>query len=139
MGAADRALPGELRKTNKDAAEIVARRVRAKATSLGGVQAKVAPSVKARGEQRNAKILFGGPKFPMAMGANFGAKWHDAERIGPSGRIYVGFRQFPDWSGNQHAWGGDQFLYDQIGATRDEFIDTYGDMLDDLLDRIARH
>ncbi len=122
----------ELRRVNKAAAELTARRARERASSLGGVAAKAAPSVRAAAEQRFAKVAIGGARHPYALGANFGA-YHDRPRVDRRGRSLQGWNQFPAWTGNQHVGGSrDRFLYWAIGRTRDEFMDLYGRLLDQL-------
>jgi hypothetical protein len=135
LRAADRNLPKQLRVANKEVADVLARRIQARALALGGVAAKVAPSIKAKGEQQGAAVTLGSSRYPFAMGANFGAM-HDVLRdkatgkpIGgktvskaamfakgvkvdrPKGSI-VGWNQFPEWGGNQFTGGAkDRFLY----------------------------
>lgn len=133
----DRSLPRELRKVNKSAAEIVADAARTRAQSLGGVAAKSAPSIKATAEQRRAKVALGGARYPFALGANFGAL-HDVPRIGPSGRQFAGYNQFPQWGGNQFTGGAnDRFLYWAISRKRDKFMGEYERLIDAFVDRLA--
>ena len=92
LRAADPKLARSLRVANREIAEKVADRVRAKATSRGGVAKHAAPAIVGRGEQRAAKIAIAkGTRFKMADGAFFGA---------------LQYRQFPAWVGNQYldAW-----------------------------------
>lgn len=110
-------LPKELRKANIEAAEVVAKDARQRAEGRGGVAAKSAPSIKAQGEQRRSKITIGGPKFPFALGAEFGA---------------VEYPQFDPWTGSGSDAG--YFFYPAIRDTREEFMDVY----EDALDRLAR-
>lgn len=125
-----------IRAANKDAAELVASRARDRAQQLGGVAAKVAPSIKAAGEQRYAKLSFGGARYPMAMGANFGAQ-HDVLR-NTSARAYLGWNQFPEWGGNQWTGGArDRFLYYTLARQGDAIQAEYERALDQLLDLLA--
>jgi hypothetical protein len=80
----------ELGKANKEAGEIVAKGAVAKADSLGGVARHVAPSIKSSAQARQAVVSMGGASFPMALGAEFGAKRYP---------------QFGPFRGNQ--WEGD--------------------------------
>lgn len=130
MRQADTRLPRELQKTNKQAAEFVAGRMRSRAEGLGGVAAKSAPSIKAAAEQRRVKVSFGGARYPFAMGANFGAR-HDISRQTSRG-VMRGWNQF------ERPTEPDRFFYATIKATRGPFIEYYGDMLDALLARIER-
>lgn len=136
LRAVDRDLPKQLRVANKTAAEVVAAAARRRAYSLGGVQAKVAPTIKAAAEQRAAKISWGGARYPFAGGANFGA-YHNRTRNTSRG-IQQGWNQFPEWGGNQFTGGArDMFIYRalrQAGVVED-FIDAYDQALGDLLRR----
>lgn len=112
----DSKLPRELRVANLKAAEVVASDARSRAASLGGVARKTAPSIKAAAEQRRSKVTLGGPRFPYALGAEFGSIQHT---------------QFKPWTGSDSSSG--YFLYPAIRGTRDEFMDAYEDALDQLM------
>ncbi len=134
----DAKLPRELRRTNLEAAQLVATAARNRAFALGGVASHVAPSIKAAAEQRAAKIAFGGARWPMAMGANFGAGHDTLRHVVRQGRgvMVRGWNQFPEWGGNQFTGGAnDRFIYRTIAATRDRFMDEYQQMLDALMRR----
>lgn len=133
----DKDLPKELSAANKEAAEIVAAEARGRATSLGGVAAKVAPSIKALSQQRSASVALGGPKYPMAQGAEFGAAqnsqrgpFHSSNR---GAYDQVGWRQFDEWTGSGSDAG--YFLYPSIRARIGDVIDAYADRLDALTRR----
>lgn len=120
LRAVDAAFPRELRVANKEAAEIVAKGTRAKFESMGGSAPKVAPTVKALAQQRNASVKIGGGSSvggQVAMGNEFGS---------------VEFKQFPSWRGN--STGAGYALWPTIRETREEVIDFYGDAID----RLAR-
>lgn len=121
----------ELRQANKAAAELAADGARARAYSLGGVAGHVAPSIKLSAGTATAGVSFGGPGFPMAGGAEFGALQNEirGRRTGP----YVGYRQFEPWRGNQMDAG--YFVYPTIRASADEIEAQYRDALDRLLTR----
>lgn len=124
LKAIDPKLPREMRVTNLTAAETVAKPARARAMSLGGVAAHIAPSIKATAEQRAAKVALGGPKYPMAMGANFGAH-HDIVRQTPRGPV-LGWNQFPA------PVKPDRILYRTIAIEAPRFTELYGRMIDRL-------
>lgn len=113
-------LPRELGRANKEAATLVADAAESRARALGGVAAKSAPSIRAAAMQRNAAVNLGSASAPWALGAEFGAlRWH----------------QFQSWRGNQ--WNPDSggvgyFLHPAVRETRDEFLDVYGRILDEL-------
>ena len=88
----------ELRTTNKAVATLVANDARSAAYSIGGVAAHVAPSIKASAGTQSAGVALGGPAYPMAGGAEFGAG-QDRMRDRRTGQ-YIGFRQFQPWRGN---------------------------------------
>ena len=104
LRALDTAWPRELRKANKDAAEVVATATRASFTSRPGVAPKVAPSVKAQARQRNASVTIGGARYPFAFGSNFGSKR---------------FKQFPPPAKPDHS------LYRSIEAEGEDVVDAY--------------
>lgn len=128
----------QLRLANKAAAESVARIAVQRATGLGGVAARAARTLRARGEQRYAKLSLGSKQQPEALGANFGA-YHDRVRNTARG-IQVGWNQFAEFGGNQFTGGAsDLFLYWSISrASRSgELLEHYERELDALLDRLA--
>jgi hypothetical protein len=108
LRALDKTMPRELRKANIEAAEVVAQATRQSFSSRPGVAPKVAASVKALGQQRNASVRIGGPKYPYAMGSNFGS---------------IRFKQFP---AVKHP---DYSLYTSIRSERKEVLDTYDEAL----------
>lgn len=113
----------DLRKTNKDAAELVVEAARRKARSLGSVHAETARlnGIRAAAEQRRAKVILGSARTPFAFGAEFGAKQYP---------------QFPPWRGNQHTDPDGSnvgyMIYPTIRETREEFLELYGDALEEL-------
>lgn len=120
LRAIDKSLARDLRIANKAAAETVLAEARRRASSLGGVAAKTAPTLRASGEQQRATVRLGGARAPYALGAEFGAKR---------------YRQFKPWRGNQ--WGGfsggpGYFLHPAIRETADEIVGQYGNLLDKL-------
>lgn len=114
----DQKLPRELQKANKRAAELVADAARTRATGLGSVAAKAAPSIKAAAEQRRSKVSIGGARYPFALGAEFGGQGRPTTM------------QFAPWSGSDT--GAGYFLYPAIRETRDEFMDAYDDAIEQL-------
>lgn len=125
----------ELRHANKEVAELVAGRARARAVGLGGVAAKVAPSIRSAAEQRYAKLSFGGARWPMAMGANFGAK-HNLVRNTRRGTV-LGWNQFPEVGGTDFGGARDRFLYYTISRENAAVVAAYEDAVDRLLDKLA--
>lgn len=130
----DRTAPRELRKVNLEAARLVANSARARARSLGGVAAKVAPSVKASAQQRAAGVSIGNDSYPMALGAEFGAG-QETRRSRRNG-TYVGYRQFKPWRGNDRDAG--YFLYPTIRDRMVDVIEIYTEGIGDILDRHFR-
>lgn len=128
-------LPGdlnkELPKTSKKVAGIVADDAHSNALGLGGVAAKVAPSIRAVGGAKSAGVGFGGAAYPMGAGAEFGAG-RDAQRTRSSG-TYIGFRQFQPWRGNDRRAG--YFVYPSIRSNSDRIVEEYTQAMDDLLKR----
>lgn len=100
LRALDGKLPRELTRLNKNAAEIVASRARARGTGYGGIRAAAARTIRAQGQQRYAIVALGNARTPYAAGANFGA-YHDRMRVTRRG-VQRGWNQFPlprdpDW------------------------------------------
>lgn len=114
LRALDASWPKELRLANKEAAEVVADATRASFASRPGVAPKVAASVKALAQQRNASVRVGGKRWPYAMGATFGARR---------------FKQFPPFK------QGGYSLFPQIKSERAKVVEVYGDAVDRLVRR----
>ena len=100
--------------------------------SLGGVAAKTAPSIRALAEQRYAKLVFGGARYPFAFGANFGAE-HDVLRdmgaggraFGPGRKTVFGRKMFQKTLTERPPntiLGWNQFPEYPFGDSRDRFI-----------------
>jgi hypothetical protein len=124
----------ELKAASQKVAELVAADARAAAMSLGGVAAKVAPSLSARSSVGgSAGVAFGGPRFPMAGGAEFGAG-RERMRDRTTGQ-YVGYRQFQDWKGNGP--GAGYFLYPTIRRDADRIVTEFTTALEDLVQRVG--
>lgn len=119
----------ELQETNRSVARFVADDARAAAESLGGVAAHVAPSIKAVGGARSAGVAFGGARYPMAGGAEFGAG-HGVIRQRTSGS-YHGYNQFDTWQGNSTEAG--YFVYPTIRKDADRIETDYTRALEDLM------
>lgn len=124
-------LQKELVKTNRSVAGFVAADAQAAASALGGVAAHVAPSIKAVGGARSAGVAFGGARYPMAPGAEFGAG-QGMQRRRSSGS-YLGFNQFDHWTGNGPDAG--YFIYPSIRRDSDRIETAYGQALDALLNK----
>ena len=108
----------ELKETNKSVAEFVADDARAAAHTLGGVAAKVAPSIKAKGGTTSAGVSFGGAAYPFAGGAEFGA---------------MKYKQFKPWRGNSSDAG--YFVYPAIRQDADRITTEYTEAIDALMRR----
>lgn len=111
-------LQKELKEAGKTVAEKVASDARTNAMSLGGVAAKVAPSIKASARNTGAGVRFGGAKYPFAGGAEFGS---------------LQFKQFKPWRGNTSDAG--YFLYPSIRSNSDTIADEYLSAVEDLARR----
>lgn len=122
-------MQNELRDTNRFVAQFVAADARSAASALGGVAAHVAPSIKAVGGNRSAGVAFGGARYPMAAGAEFGAG-HNVVRSRTTGG-YKGYNQFDAWSGNDTRAG--YFVYPAIRQDSSRIETEYGKAMDRLL------
>lgn len=116
LKAVSAAAPKELAEASKDVANFVADDARDKAGGLGGVAAKVAPSVRGSGTSRGGAITLGGSSYPMALGAEFG------------GRGRPTTQQF-----QPHLGRTGYFVYPAIRENADEIESAYVDKLDDIL------
>lgn len=115
---ADKDFPKELRKANLGAAEVVAQETRQSFLSRPGVAPKVALTVRAVAQQRNASVKIGGElkgRSPKAIGAQTAM----GSNFGTIGR----FPQFPPVKKPDYS------LYTSIYAKRAEVLDTYDDAL----------
>ena len=106
-------LAKELRVVNKTVAQTVVDGAVGRAQALGGVQAKAGGSLKARAQAQAAQVVLGGPKYPYAMGAEFGS---------------IRYRQFPSWRGSSASAG--YFLYPTIRENSAKIIESYGEAID---------
>lgn len=106
----------ELVESSRNVARFVTEDARSAAGSLGGVAAHVAPSLSAVGGARSAGVAFGGARFPMAGGAEFGS---------------VRFKQFKMWRGNGSDAG--YFVYPTIRRDADRIETEYNQSIEALL------
>ncbi len=106
----------ELKAANFEVGSMVADDARSIAMGLGGVAAKVAPSIKATKTATGAAVSFGGAAYPMAGGAEFGS---------------LRYKQFQPWRGNGSDAG--YFVYPAIRQDADQIEATYLDRIDDIM------
>ena len=118
LGGAD--LAKELNAASRKVAEFVASDAKAGAYSLGGVAAHVAPSIGVRAGRESAGVAFGGARYPMAGGAEFGS---------------YAYPQFKPWLGNSSDAG--YFVYPAIRQDADRIETEYRDAVDDLIKRVG--
>lgn len=114
----DPALQREMRRMNLNIADFVADDARSAALSLGGVAAHVAPSIKKSAGADWAGVSFGGPAYPMAGGAEFGA---------------YRYKQFKPWLGNDESAG--YFIYPAIRSDADRIETEAGHALDRMIQK----
>lgn len=126
---ADRELAKGLATEQRKLADFVVGKAEARAAGQGGVAAKVARggALKAKGEQRFAKVVLDGGRFPFVFGAEFGA---------------VQYRQFKPWRGNQYTDPLGQevgyFLHPTLRAEREHIFRFYEGMIEGALLRLER-
>lgn len=118
----------ELRTGQKALAETIVAGAQSRASSLPGkAGSSFAAGLKAKGEQRNAKVVLDGTKAPTLLGDEFGAKR---------------FHQFEAWRGNQYtdplSQGVGYALHPELRAEREQIMRAYEEMVDHVLDLIAR-
>lgn len=119
--------PKELRKANKEAAEMVAARTRRSFARGTGVDPKVVPSIRALAQARSAAVKIGGQRFPFALGAEFGGGKFGKGNPTPAGGYTTQFRP--------HRGRAGYHLYPTLRRSTDEVVDLYGDLIDDLTRR----
>ncbi len=118
LNSVSKSLGKEMGQINKRFAEPIADDARSRARSRGGSAAKTAKSIKATAQQTAVRIALGGPRYPFAWGAEFGAKQ---------------YLQFEPWTGNQ--WepvgvgGVGYFLHPAIRDRTSDIDDYYLDAL----------
>lgn len=110
-----RELQQQLKAAGLEVAQFVAVDAASNARALGGVAAKVAPSVKASARFTGAGVSFGGSAYPFAGGAEFGSIKH---------------KQFRIWRGNGSDAG--YFVYPAIRENADKIAEGYLDAVTDL-------
>lgn len=131
LRAVDKALPREMGTASQKVAQHVVNEATTAAQSLGPMWAKAARSLSAARQQRVAAIRFGGPRYPFALGAEFGAIRNIAR---PTARGTVaGWNQFRPWRGSGP--GSGYFLYPTVRREGDRIVDLYAQVIDDLVDR----
>lgn len=123
LKALDDKAPGELRDASKGIAEDVAGKAKARASSLGGVAAHVAPTISARAGATSAGVGLGGAGNPEAMGAEFGGGRRPTTQ------------QFQPWRGNGESAG--YFVYPTIRDESDHIVDQFTDAIDDLTRKLG--
>jgi hypothetical protein len=119
--------PKELRKANKEAAEMVATRARRSFARGRGVAPKVVPSIRALAQARSAAVKIGGQRFPFAMGAEFGGGKYRKGRPTSAGGYTTQFLP--------HRGKRGYHLYPTLRDSTDEVVDIYGDLVDALTRR----
>lgn len=108
--------PRELSAAGKEVAGFVAEDARSAASGLGGVAAKVAPSIKASSAGGGGAIGLGGAAYPMAAGAEFGGQGRPTTQ------------QF-----KPHLGRTGYFVYPTIRRDADRIEETYSEKIDDLM------
>jgi hypothetical protein len=106
----------DLAKAHKKVADFIAGKARSRASSSGGVLGITAPSIKSSGTQTQAAINLGGPRYPWAMGAEFGGGRRPTTR------------QFKPWLGHEG-----YALFPTIRESRDETMAMYVAALDEIV------
>lgn len=106
----------ELKAANFEVGSMVADDAKSIAFGLGGVAAKVAPSIKATKTAAGAAVSFGGAAYPFAAGAEFGSHR---------------YKQFKPWLGNGSDAG--YFVYPAIRQDADQIESTYVERIDDIM------
>jgi hypothetical protein len=106
----------ELKAANFEVGSMVAGDAQSIAQGLGGVAAKVAPTIKATKTQAGAAVSLGGAAYPFAAGAEFGGQGRPTTQ------------QF-----KPHLGRTGYFVYPSIRQNADEIESTYVERLDDIM------
>jgi hypothetical protein len=132
----DKQLPREMGTASQKVAQHVVDTATLKARALGRLQARAARSLTAARQQRVAAVNFGGARYPMALGAEFGAIQNVPRSVIRHGRqtTALGLNQFHPWRGNSTDAG--YFLYPTIRREGDRIVELFGEALDDLVARL---
>lgn len=108
----------ELKDASRSVAGFVASDARRGAYALGGVAAHVAPSIGAVGGVSGAGVAFGGSRYPMAGGAEFGS---------------IRYKQFKPWRGSDS--GAGYFVYPSIRQNSERIVDEFVDAVQHVINR----
>lgn len=108
----------DLKEASREVAGFVASGARAAAYAQGGVAAHVAPSIAPVGGVSGAGVAFGGARYPMAGGAEFGS---------------IRYKQFKSWRGSDS--GAGYFVYPAIRQDSDRIVDEFTDAVQKIINR----
>lgn len=114
-------LDKQLREVGKDVAKMVTSEARSRASGLGSVAAKSAPSLRASTAGGGGGVILGGGAHPYALGAEFGGQRRPTTQ------------QFKPWRGSGE--GAGYFLYPSIRDNAERIEKEWADGVDDLLRR----
>lgn len=119
-------MAAQLGEVNYDVASSIIGPAKAKAASVGRMEARAAATLSASKSTVSARVMFGGAKAPFAGGAEFGAG-QNRPRSTARGTVQ-GWNQFNPWRGN----GGDAgyFLYPTIRERTPDIVEMYGDAIE---------
>jgi hypothetical protein len=138
LAAYGRSVPKILAQANHEVGQLGVERAQQAAREEGSTAAHVAPSIRANASARQVAISLGNNAFPMALGAEFGAK-HDIPRtVKRAGRSTTvrGWNQFEPWVGNQYEKGasdeGGYFMGPALRAAEPEMLALYARLLDEI-------
>jgi hypothetical protein len=131
----DKKLPRELGSAGQRVAQHVVDTATIRAKALGPLEARAARSLAAARQQRVAAIKFGGNRYPMALGAEFGAAQNVPRTVIRHGRQTTarGYNQFRAWRGN--STGAGYFLFPTIRREGDQIVELFDQVLGALVDR----
>ena len=116
LKAVSAAAPKELSAAGKEVAQFVAADAQGAASALGGVAAKVAPSIRAAAAAGGGAIALGGAAYLMAAGAEFGGQGRPTTQ------------QF-----KPHLGRTGYFVYPTIRRDADRIESEFGEKIDDLM------
>jgi hypothetical protein len=139
----DATLPRELAQINQRAAEIVATEARRRAPrgphQGGGRVAPIVSSIKALRQQGRGVVAIGGVRSPHAVVTEFGGtiprRGSHRGQVAQAQAMHQSFRRFGGISVTRVR--KQAYVYPALDAKRDEVVNAYADMLDDLLRRAA--
>jgi hypothetical protein len=118
-----------LRDANIEVAQLVVDKAKPRMAALSAMGVKAASTLRASRSEVAARLMLGSHAVPYAQGVEFGADRNVPRQL--RNRTIVGWRQFQPWRGSGR--GAGYALYPTIRDNEPKIVDTYGDMIDQIM------